>query len=82
MDGKTSSGMDASAGAAESLFLRIPMKRLYKPCGICFGRGVMRKGARYVKCSCGRLVDSRGAKLLGKQKKLDERYQELKDKGW
>jgi hypothetical protein len=57
-------------------------KGLFKPCGICYGRGVMRKGSRYVKCLCGRLTDSRGAALLAKQKKLDDRFRELKDKGW
>lgn len=57
-------------------------RSLYKPCGICYGRGVKKQGIRWVKCPCGRLMDSRGASLLAKQKKLDDRYQELKDKGW
>jgi len=57
-------------------------KRLYKACGICFGRGVKKEKSRWVHCPCGRLVDSRGAALLAKQKKLDAQYQELKRKGW
>ena len=62
--------------------LMTKQKSLFKPCGICFGRGVMKQGTRWVKCICGRFTDSRGEALLAKQEKLDKRYQELKDKGW
>jgi hypothetical protein len=53
-------------------------------CKACYGRGVKRDKAsqRYVHCHCGRLVDSRGAKLLADQKRLDDRYETILTKGF
>jgi hypothetical protein len=53
-------------------------------CRICFGQGIVRnkESKRWSRCPCGRYPNSTATFKLAKQKMLDERYKELKEKGW
>jgi len=56
-----------------------------KWCNKCYGHGIYRSPPRtgkYVKCECGRLMDSWGTSRWTKQEKEEKRFQEIMHKGW